>query len=81
MAFTTSLAIAVAGFTVDVCDYATVTARHDLGYHVCALKESMARYIQPLSDMMLSSVYILWSNVLGNDDFIAMVWPDKKAQR
>jgi ureidoacrylate peracid hydrolase len=73
--------IAVTGFTVDVCDYATVTAGYDLGYHVYALKESMARYTQPLSDMMLSSVYTLWSKVLTNDDFVAMVSPDKKAKR
>src|SRR5258705_1319880 len=73
--------IAVAGFTIHVCDYATVTAGYDLGYHVDALKESMAAYSQPLSDMMLSSVYTLWSKVLSNDDFVAMVSPDKKATR
>jgi nicotinamidase-related amidase len=73
--------IAVAGFTVDVCDYATVTAGYDLGYHVYALKESMAAYTQPLSEMMLGSVYTLWSKVLSNDEFIAMVSPDKKANR
>ncbi len=73
--------IAVAGFTIDVCDYATVTAGYDLGYHVYALKESMAGYTQPLSEMMLNTVYILWSQVLSNDDFIAMVSPEGKAAR
>jgi ureidoacrylate peracid hydrolase len=73
--------IAVAGFTTDVCTYATVTAGYDLGYHVYALKESMAGYTQPLSEMMLNSVYILWSKVLGNDDFIAMVSQDENANR
>ncbi len=73
--------IAVAGFTIDVCDYATVTAGYDLGYHVYALKESMAGYTQPLSEMMLHSVYILWSQVLSNDDFIALVSPEGKATR
>ena len=73
--------IAVAGFTVDVCDYATVTAGYDLGYHVYALKESMAAYTQPLSGMMLSSVYTLWSRVLSNDEFIAMVSPPKSANQ
>lgn len=73
--------IAVAGFTVDVCDYATVTAGYDLGYHVYALKESMAAYTQPLSGMMLNSVYTLWSKVLSNDDFIVMVSPPKSANR
>ena len=71
--------IAVAGFTIDVCDYATVTAGYDLGYHVYALKESMAGYTQPLSEMMLNSVYILWSQVLSNQEFIDMVSP--KANR
>ncbi len=73
--------IAVAGFTTDVCDYATVTNGYDLGYHVYALKDSMAGYSQPLSEMMLKSVYSLWSKVLSNDDFIAMVSADKKARR
>lgn len=73
--------IAVAGFTVDVCAYATVTAGYDLGYHVYALKESMAGYTQPLSDVMLKTVYTLWSKVLSNDDFIAMVSPAQKANR
>jgi len=63
----------MAGFTIDVCDYATVTAGYDLGYHVYALKESMAGYTQPLSEMMLHSVYVLWSQVLSNEDFIALV--------
>ncbi len=73
--------IAVAGFTIDVCDYATVTAGYDLGYHVYALKESMAGYTQPLSEMMLNTVYILWSQVLSNDDFIAMLSPQGKPTR
>jgi nicotinamidase-related amidase len=73
--------IAVAGFTIDVCDYETVTAGYDLGFHVYALKESMAGYSQPLSEMMLNSVYTLWSKVLSNDEFIAMVSPARKASR
>src|SRR5712664_1613268 len=73
--------IAVAGFTIDVCDYATVTAGYDLGYHVYVLKESMSGYTQTLSEMMLHSVYILWSQVLSNEDFIALVSPEGKATR
>src|SRR5258708_4929400 len=41
--------IAVAGFTIAVCDYATVTAGYDLGYHVYALKESMPGHTQTLA--------------------------------
>ena len=36
--------IAVAGFTTDVCVYATVTTGYDLGYHVYALKDAMVGY-------------------------------------
>jgi hypothetical protein len=56
----------------------TVTNGYDLGYHVYALKDSMAGWNQPLSEMMLNSVYTLWSTVLSNDDFIAMVSAVKK---
>jgi len=41
----------------------------------------MAGYTQPLSEMMLNTVYILWSKVLSNDDFIALVSPEGKATR
>jgi hypothetical protein len=41
----------------------------------------MAGWTHPLSEMMLESVYTLWSTVLSNDDFIAMVSADKKASR
>src|SRR5882724_11384431 len=70
--------IAVAGFTIDVCNYATVTSGYDLGYHVYALKDSMAGYTQPLSQEMLDSVYTLWSAVLSNDEFVTMLSADKK---
>jgi len=46
--------------------HADVTAGYDLGYHVYSLKESMAGYTQPLSEMMLHSGYILWSKVVRN---------------
>ena len=39
----------------------------------------MAAYTQPLSGLMLNSVYTLWSKVLSNDDFIVMVSPPKGA--
>src|SRR5258707_5843755 len=44
--------IAVAGFTTDVCVYATVTNRYDLRYHVYALKGSIAGDAQPLAGVM-----------------------------
>jgi ureidoacrylate peracid hydrolase len=71
--------IAVAGFTTDVCNYATVTSGYDLGYHVYALKDSMAAFTQPVAQDMLDTVYTLWSVVLSNDEFVTMLSADTKA--
>lgn len=68
--------VAVAGFTTDVCDYATVTTGYDLGYHVYALKDSMVGYFPEQSELMLKNTYPMWSKVLSNDDFVAMLTPD-----
>jgi len=68
--------IAVAGFTTDVCDYATVTNGFDLGYHVYALKDSMVGYFPDQSELMLKNTYPMWSKVLSNDDFTAMLAAD-----
>lgn len=65
--------IAVAGFTTDVCDYATVTNGYDLGYHVYALKDAMVGYFPDQSELMLKNTYPMWSKVLSNDDFVAML--------
>ena len=65
--------IAVAGFTSDVCDYATVTNGYDLGYHVYALKDAMVGYFPEQAEMMLKNTYPMWSKVLGNDEFVAML--------
>jgi ureidoacrylate peracid hydrolase len=65
--------IAVAGFTTDVCDYATVTNGYDLGYHVYALKDAMVGYFPEQSEMMIKNTYPMWSKVLGNDDNVAML--------
>jgi ureidoacrylate peracid hydrolase len=71
--------IAVAGFTTDVCDYATVTNGYDLGYHVYALKDSMVGYFPDQSELMLKNTYPMWSKVLSNDDFVAMLTTDSEA--
>jgi hypothetical protein len=52
-----------------------------LGYTKDAGSRTSRSPAQPLSDTMLSSVYTLWSKVLTNDDFVAMLSPDKKAKR
>jgi nicotinamidase-related amidase len=71
--------IAVAGFTSEVCVYATVTSGYDLGYHVYALKDVMAAYRPELVDLMIKNTYPMWSKVIGNDDFVAMLSQDAEA--
>jgi len=65
--------VAVAGFTTDVCVYATVIAGYDLGYHVFSLEESMLGFFTGLSKEMLTTVYPMWSTVIGNRPFLDMV--------
>ena len=65
--------VAIAGFTTDVCNYATVLAAYDLGFHVYALKDAMLGFFQPLSDNLLNSVYPFWSVVIGNAEWMAMI--------
>lgn len=65
--------VAVAGFTTDVCVYATVIAAYDLGYHVYALRESMLGFFPEMSQSMLNSIFPMWSTVIENDKFVSMV--------
>jgi ureidoacrylate peracid hydrolase len=65
--------IAVGGFTTDVCVYATVTNGYDLGYHVYALKDAMVGSFPEQSEQMLKNTYPMWSKVLGNDEWLAML--------
>ena len=73
--------VAVAGFTTDVCVYATVTNAYDLGYHVYALREVMAGYFPEQSEQMLKNTYPMWSKVLSNDEWLGMFGFDQKTQR
>jgi ureidoacrylate peracid hydrolase len=65
--------IAVAGFTTDVCVYATVTTGYDLGYHVYALREAMVGYFPEQSEQMLKNTYPMWSKVASNAEWLGMV--------
>jgi nicotinamidase-related amidase len=65
--------IAVAGFTTDVCVYATVTTGYDLGYHVYALREAMVGYFPEQSEQMLKNTYPMWSKVVSNAEWLGMV--------
>jgi ureidoacrylate peracid hydrolase len=65
--------IAVAGFTTDVCVYATVTGGYDLGYHVYALKDAMVGYFPEQSELMLKNTYPMWSKVVSNDEWLSML--------
>jgi ureidoacrylate peracid hydrolase len=65
--------VAVAGFTSDVCVYATVLSAYDLGYHVYALREGMVGFFDGLAEQMVNFVYPMWSRVLGNDELDKMI--------
>jgi ureidoacrylate peracid hydrolase len=65
--------VAIGGFTTDVCVYAAVTNAYDLGYHVYALRDAMAGYFPEQSELMLKNTYPMWSKVIGNDDWLAML--------
>jgi nicotinamidase-related amidase len=65
--------IAVAGFTTDVCVYATVTSGYDLGYHVYALKDAMVGYFPEQSELMLKNTFPMWSKVVSNDEWLGML--------
>lgn len=73
--------VAVAGFTTDVCVYATVTNAYDLGYHVYALREAMAGYFTEQSEQMLKNTYPMWSKVVSNDEWLAMFGFGQTTQR
>jgi ureidoacrylate peracid hydrolase len=68
--------VAVAGFTTDVCVYATVTNGYDLGYHVYALKDAMVGVFPEQSALMLKNTYPMWSKVLSNDEWLNMLTAD-----
>ena len=65
--------VAVAGFTSDVCVYATVFSAYDLGFHVYALREGMVGFFDAMAEQMVNSVYPMWSHVIDNDDFDKMI--------
>jgi len=65
--------IGVAGFTTDVCVYATVTNGYDLGYHIYALKDAIAGFFPEQSELMLKNTYPMWSKVLSNDEWLNML--------
>ena len=65
--------IAVAGFTTDVCVYATVTTGYDLGYHVYALKDAMVSYFPEQGELMLKNTYPMWYKVVSNDEWLTML--------
>lgn len=65
--------VAVAGFTSDVCVYATVLSAYDLGFHVYALREGMVGFFDAIAEQMVNSIYPMWSQVVGHDEFEKMV--------
>jgi nicotinamidase-related amidase len=73
--------VAVAGFTSDVCVYATVLSGYDLGYHVYALREGMVGFIDTMAEQMVTFVYPMWSQVIDHDDFDKMIEPTSVAAK
>ena len=73
--------VAVAGFTTDVCVYATVTAAYDLGYHVYALRDAMAGYFGDQAEQMLKNTYPMWSKVVSNDEWLSMFGLGQRTER
>ncbi len=65
--------VAVAGFTSDVCVYATVLSAYDLGFHVYSLREAMVGFYQEMAEQMVKNIYPFWSQVIDNDPWLAMV--------
>ena len=73
--------VAVAGFTSDVCVYATVLSAYDLGFHVYALREGMVGFFDGMAEQMVNFVYPMWSQVIDNDEFDKMVEASPAASR
>src|SRR6478609_3954607 len=73
--------VAVAGFTSDVCVYATVLSAYDLGFHVYALREGMVGFFDGMAEQMVNFVYPMWSQVIDNDEFDKMVEASPTASR
>jgi ureidoacrylate peracid hydrolase len=73
--------VAVAGFTSDVCVYATALSAYDLGFHVYALREGMVGFFDAMAEQMVNSVYPMWSQVVGHDEFDKMVEAPPAAAR
>src|SRR6516164_4661831 len=73
--------VAVAGFTSDVCVYATALSAYDLGFHVYALREGMVGFFDGMAEQMVNFVYPMWSQVIDNDEFDNMIEASPGASR
>ena len=73
--------VAVAGYTSDVCVYATVLSAYDLGFHVYALREGMVGFFDGMAEQMVNFVYPMWSQVIDNDDFDKMIEASPAARK
>jgi ureidoacrylate peracid hydrolase len=73
--------VGVAGFTTDVCVYSTVSNAYELGYHVYALKDAIAGYFPEQSAQMLKNTYPMWSQVIGDDEWLTMLEDGGKVTR
>jgi ureidoacrylate peracid hydrolase len=64
--------IAVGGFSIEGCVYATMLDGYDLGFRVFALPDVMASDRDVLAPLMLKDRYPQYSRVMSHRDFLAM---------
>ncbi len=62
--------LAIGGFTLEGCAYATVLSAYDLGYHVYALKDVMLSPDPKVAELFLSRFYPKYSKVMESGDFL-----------
>lgn len=65
--------VAIAGFTIDVCNFATTVAAYDLGFHVYALREASLGFYPELSQQLMTNIYPMYSVVIDNAPFLDML--------
>jgi hypothetical protein len=58
-----------------------LSRRYDLGYHVYTLREGTIGFFDHMAEQMVNSVYPIWSQVVGHDEFGDMIQPETGEQR
>ncbi|QGZ93713.1 cysteine hydrolase family protein [Terricaulis silvestris] len=64
--------VAVAGFTADMCVYATLLAGFDLGYRMYAMTDAVVAGSPPLTQQMVGVLYPFVARSMTSREFLAM---------